>query len=1226
MTLKNKDECIKTLQKLLCIYVTVVVLLLFPTGSAIKATAQTATEVSYKFVGEGTKEEPYLIENVEDLKEFRNLVNDGEAFENVWFLQTIDIDLESEEWTPIGQYQSGHYFYGTYDGGGHLLYNLKISNAGNAGLFGQLAGVVLNLGIESGDISGDCVGSIASHSLPGTRPAIIQCYSRATINGTRAGGIADNFSEGYIVRCWYNGTINGKASDNIVSYAGRLIECYADNEGIAEDTGKIDTLIPHAESEKEQVTLETQKNGYAAFVACKYVDYENIIPWKWNGASLVFSQETLTKPQIELLGSGTKDDPYLITSYRDLASFRDLVNAGYGFEGCWISQTSDIVMETDDWIPIGVYGTENYFWGIYNGNGHIIENLTCQWHGSGELDNNGLFGQLGGVVVNLGLADVQIEGECIGVVASSAAGLKRTAAILNCYTSGELRGNRPGGIADNFNGGTIANCISDVKLQFYYAENMSEEDIQRYQETGMGGITAVSADTKVYGCRTTANQVMPEAYRTATSSVIEQEELNKDSFIKSLNFRTALTQVLFANEFGVGLKQWKKIDTKTIGFSEERQYISVVSFFNEYLATIILGWFFITAIWRIWKIRNMQLLWKQNAQTIVGVSVISGIIAVFVDCAAIGVARTCLSMGNVLFILLINAIFFVSIALLLRFCHFDIEWNRVNWLLIVLLLVLLVLEAMQFGSVPRYDAGLYYGSFARGAKLFRLDLLTYIGAFVCWKWIQGSALLIAPFEFLMPGKMIGVYISNVGITLVTVVLLYRLYRECLPQVSRTMATISSFILVLCPFQLGMFTYLCWDTHCVYYAIWLLYAYKRKNPLLTAFCGYLLCFTKISGAVFYVVFLIVATIVEVSIRYHGSLLHRIILWWNWKRCIIWVCPGVLYLASMAFGETFVIQHFNGANLVSPIAKKPLVSIGNTIVQAFILGFRWLFVILIGLAIIAVLVSPKKKLLNIPREYLGIFIGTFFAGVAVISLLLLYNSDAECPRYTAIANVVYVILLPVAISILFRKETLRCIVTGIICVLLLVQTYWTIDPSIWLQKGAIDTGVKKLYRLALDADDRPGMNLGRWYGPGYGSVGDIYAYNLEYNFIDGLLQMVLSEIKPSESDRFYVLDVIDYEYHLHGNQYFIYWNTRENHFTYDGSDSDSILLSTGSITSEELISGEPYSINMGIDFYLVVSYRVDDVNAIVALKQNGYKLVETYSPKNMYGTIRIYHFER
>lgn len=179
--------------------------------------------------GSGSKEDPYIISSLSDLISLRDCVNNGNSFSGYYFQQTCDLDLGTENiWIPIGEFGSSCYFYGTYDGGSNTINNLifkpcEYTTSNNGGLFGVLGGQVLNLGIESGCIEGDYVGSFASHSI-GKDAAIINCYNKATVIGHgRAGGICDNFSEGAIINCVNYGDVYAAQGAQIVSYNARYV-------------------------------------------------------------------------------------------------------------------------------------------------------------------------------------------------------------------------------------------------------------------------------------------------------------------------------------------------------------------------------------------------------------------------------------------------------------------------------------------------------------------------------------------------------------------------------------------------------------------------------------------------------------------------------------------------------------------------------------------------------------------------------------------------------------------------------------------------------------------------------------------------------------------------------------------------------------------------------------------------------------------------------------------
>lgn len=160
---------------------------------------------------------------------------------------------------------------------------------------------------------------------------------------------------------------------------------------------------------------------------------------------------SLHNQQYSFNGNGTQKSPYEISSLEDFELFRDLVNSGQTFKRTYFIQTADIdLANVDNWIPIGVFGSHNYFYGCYDGGGHTIRNLTIK-----SIENDGLFGFLCGEVRNLGIESGYIEGVCVGSIASHGS---ESAKIINCYNKATIHGwARAGGIADNF-GGTILFC------------------------------------------------------------------------------------------------------------------------------------------------------------------------------------------------------------------------------------------------------------------------------------------------------------------------------------------------------------------------------------------------------------------------------------------------------------------------------------------------------------------------------------------------------------------------------------------------------------------------------------------------------------------------------------------------------------------------------------------------------------------------------------------------
>ncbi len=405
--------------------------------------------------GTGSPTTPYIIKTAEDLVAFSEDVNAGNSYSGSFIKQIADIDLSSvENFTPIGAFGTDHYFEGTYLGGGHTISNLKIYGehlgSYNNGLFGLLLGKVYSLGVESGDIEGSCVGSIASHT-GGEGAMIVNCYSKAYVHGYRAGGIADNFSGGMILNsvslCYDE---NGNYIP-LCSYSAKTIATCASAGSI---TSEDESVYETVEDNKEKVlstvglkklcdTLNENIDRFYQYycikaVAANYVYENDTISFEKNDDKVVSYFE----------GKGTKYFPYQINDISDLVTFSIVVNEGASFRNQYLKQTRDIDLKDISFIPVGIFNEGNYFFGTYDGGGYKISNICIDTELGGR--NNAFFGQLGGTAVNMILDGGIIEGNCAGSFASHSA--SDGAMIVNCYSTATVKGMRSGGIADNFQG------------------------------------------------------------------------------------------------------------------------------------------------------------------------------------------------------------------------------------------------------------------------------------------------------------------------------------------------------------------------------------------------------------------------------------------------------------------------------------------------------------------------------------------------------------------------------------------------------------------------------------------------------------------------------------------------------------------------------------------------------------------------------------------------------
>ena len=159
-----------------------------------------------QLTGQGTAEEPFLIQSVGNFNVLAAFVNAGNNSTGMHFLQTADFDLNNGGLTPVG---TSHAFAGIYDGGGHTIRNGNIAIDGIAGIFGVVSGTVNRLCVENTTVKftkdGMRAGGITARVTG--NGVISNCFVKnCTIanNGLSGvvGGIAsDMFDEAVIKNC-----------------------------------------------------------------------------------------------------------------------------------------------------------------------------------------------------------------------------------------------------------------------------------------------------------------------------------------------------------------------------------------------------------------------------------------------------------------------------------------------------------------------------------------------------------------------------------------------------------------------------------------------------------------------------------------------------------------------------------------------------------------------------------------------------------------------------------------------------------------------------------------------------------------------------------------------------------------------------------------------------------------------------------------------------------------
>ena len=409
----------------------------------------------------------YQIGTAEDLLAFSELVNGGEYAANA--VLTADVDLgDISYFPPIGKqyWPAGPtlYFSGTFDGQGHIIYNLRVEmdDAGaETGLFGRLNGAtVQNVGIvnatlknssalRAGVLGGCAVSSKISNCFTVGNIVTDECI--CSFNRKNGDGLFGLITSGSVVSNSY--TTYATMHDDRDSSPDITIEnCYW-GEDVANmaPTGELcyklngdqseihwyqsieEDAYPSLDNTRKQVYVIGDIKCDGTFLSGE-VSYTNdkdvstpIPPHNYvDGACSECGHNDPGFVQII-------DGWYEVGTPTQLLYISDLVNSGkYDIN---VRLTADIDLSGISYFP-PIGKDHSPFLGTFDGKGHIIYNLSIDKDNPGA--ETGLFGRINGAEVqNLGIVNATLKNSS-ALRAGVLGGCAVNSTVTNCFTAGDI--------------------------------------------------------------------------------------------------------------------------------------------------------------------------------------------------------------------------------------------------------------------------------------------------------------------------------------------------------------------------------------------------------------------------------------------------------------------------------------------------------------------------------------------------------------------------------------------------------------------------------------------------------------------------------------------------------------------------------------------------------------------------------------------------------------------
>ncbi len=448
------------------------------------------------------------------------------------------------------------------------------------------------------------------------------------------------------------------------------------------------------------------------------------------------------------------------------------------------------------------------------------------------------------------------------------------------------------------------------------------------------------------------------------------------------------------------------------------------------------------------------------------------------------------------------------------------------------------LRLLMFGNIPKWDAGEYYYSLGTACKNYAFTFQSFFENFrLCTHSNLGFSFMMGIVEFLSLGNPKGVYTWNLVLTLYALYCVYSLARDCWLQGTKKSAALLTLAVSVTPLFLGTFSYVNVDYMLVVFFLYVLYFVHKQAYILLAFSVVLLSQTKETGVVITAGFFWMKMLLY-FVSEKGNFFKRVL--GCFRKYDIWaaVPAGVLYgLQILKLGGfSNWVQSADTPEEISAMGWSNTgmncfgfqpAYIWYKLKQFLILNFSWLLAAVLAAGITVLLIrairSGSKGKWHRMLELAAVMAAFMLFGVLYVTYTL--------SRYNILFAVLLVILalyvLYAALDGWLGQKVFYCI-TGVICGLLCIQTFWNIDlvSSHIFQEVSIGSGHTMLF-----AD----------FGQGY--FGDALVTNYQYNWIDKAYNKMLKEMDYDARQTLILTRRQLLGTHLDGNtgHYEVQWDT-------------------------------------------------------------------------------------
>ena len=412
--------------------------------------------------GTGTKIDPYLISSEEDWKKATSMISNTIYY----FKLTKDLDFSNKKFYMFGSKTTP--FNGILDGNNKKISSvtLNLEKSSYIGLSGYASnGVIKNINIDKFIVKGDSyVGTltgeqrvdinasvnvtnsnVSGNSYVGGVYGAARTLSYVTIDNvnvkgdTSVGGIVGNVGSSKY-------TSNTVMKNSMVTGTTYTKAINGGQYGSSKNYLLLNVKLNDKDASNSTLEMLEDINGLEAAGIDTYIGGDNDgsgYYFDYNDQNKIVIKNTEDNPIVQLEnGTGTKEDPYLISSEEDWKK----ASATSTTSDTYFKLTKDLDFSNKKFYMLG--SKNNEFKGTLDGNGKKISNLSINVPKVSGFDYVGIIGK-GGSAYGINLDNIKVTGyNYVGALFGSTRGTVRDIYASNLNISGN---NYIGGIGGDIN-------------------------------------------------------------------------------------------------------------------------------------------------------------------------------------------------------------------------------------------------------------------------------------------------------------------------------------------------------------------------------------------------------------------------------------------------------------------------------------------------------------------------------------------------------------------------------------------------------------------------------------------------------------------------------------------------------------------------------------------------------------------------------------------------------